>query len=176
MTQKIHQLRSGRCTSLCRWRSAIGGMTVMPRACICRDLKRISILPLGATHGRYGFLAALAVAPALATPVDWMNWLLLITWILSHNRESLHFWIPSHCGFGQHFSCFENTKNGTFFSSFFPNNFMRVFCLSKKSANMSSKFQNSNEKKTAKKEETISNTKFGNMIKEPQTSETNTKF
>ena len=33
-------------------------------------------LSLGATLCRHGVLAALAVALALATPVDWMNWLL----------------------------------------------------------------------------------------------------
>ena len=69
-----------------------------PRACLH--------LPLGAKHGRHAVLAAVAVALALATPVGWMNWQLLVH---AHRLgpepqswEFLHFCMRSHCGYGRH--------------------------------------------------------------------------
>ena len=47
--------------------------------CFCRDLIRVSIGRfVGEVCGRHAFLAALAVALALATPFGWMNRLLLV--------------------------------------------------------------------------------------------------
>ena len=81
--------------------------------CLHRDLERISICLSEQFSVTTVFLLLLTAAPALAT-VDWMNWLLLLP---AHHLgpvpqlESLHFWILSRCGCGQHFQLSAGTFN-----------------------------------------------------------------
>ena len=96
--------RNRRCTSLCRCRSANQRCTEHGLSLPLSRTRACLHLSLGAFLGHHGFLPVLTAAPELATPFDWTNCLLHlpIASVLCHNWESLHLWIRSHCGCGQH--------------------------------------------------------------------------